>query len=427
MATLSQARDAFQLRLLTFLYRGSTSSSLVLKGGVAMRVLTESARFTQDLDFDHDPHRSLASLQNTVRTAIDRAIHGSGLIDTSISESKQTDTVARWKISGRTSTGENLHLAVEVSRRQTPDPNHVLKIPVQIADRTLPRVYVSVYDEQTLADNKLAALIDDRRTAPRDIYDLELLLARGVVPSAGSVENLGGAVPDKDRRRCGLMKALHWSTRLELVLAEPSALRVLDTASIIQLAKNVRQDISKPSVERWIQEAVAANRLARVVRGLFLNRLITPPPQLCEAAVWLRPGAVISLQTVLGDSGVWSNYTDWVTAVVPLSSRYATPSLGRVETAGGTFVFRGLPERILETGAENDRLVAGVDYRRATPEAALMHWLYLSSSPRSRMSTPPLDLDLDALDLKRLKRLAIAMRLDANLTVWRNRPAFAHQ
>jgi hypothetical protein len=70
----------------------------------------------------------------------------------------------------------------------------VLKIPVQIADRTLPRVYVSVYDEQALADNKLAALIDDRRTAPRDIYDLELLLARGVVPSAGAVEHLGGMV-----------------------------------------------------------------------------------------------------------------------------------------------------------------------------------------------------------------------------------------
>lgn len=193
MLNLSQVRDAFQQRLLTFLFRGSTSSSLVLKGGAAMRVLTESARFTQDLDFDHDPHRSLASLQNTVRTAIDRAIHGSGLIDASVSESKQTDTVARWKISGRTSTGENLHLAVEVSRRQTPDPNHVLKVPVQIADRTLPRVYVSVYDEQALADNKLAALIDDRRTAPRDIYDLELLLARGVVPSAVAVENLGGA------------------------------------------------------------------------------------------------------------------------------------------------------------------------------------------------------------------------------------------
>jgi hypothetical protein len=215
------------------------------------------------------------------------------------------------------------------------------------------------------------------------------------------------------------VKALHWSTRLELVLAEPGALRVIDTASIIRLAKDVRQDISKPSVERWIQEAVAANRLRRVVRGLFLNRLITPQTQLCEAAVWLRPGAVISLQTVLGDSGAWNNYTDWVTAVVPLSSRYTTPSLGRLETQGGTFVFRGVAERVLETGAENDRLVTGIDYRRATPEAALLHWLYLSGSSRSRMSTPPLDLDLGELDLKRLTRLAAAMRLEADLRSWR--------
>jgi hypothetical protein len=43
MPTLSQARDALQQRLLTYLYRGSESSSLVLKGGAAMRVLTESA------------------------------------------------------------------------------------------------------------------------------------------------------------------------------------------------------------------------------------------------------------------------------------------------------------------------------------------------------------------------------------------------
>jgi hypothetical protein len=217
------------------------------------------------------------------------------------------------------------------------------------------------------------------------------------------------------------VKIPHWSTRLELVLAEPGALRVLDTASIIQVAKNVRRDTSKASVERWIQEAVAANRLQRVVRGLFLNRLIAPPAQLCEAAVWLRPGAVISLQTVLGDSGVWNNYTPWVTAVVPLSSRYTTPSLGRVATSGGTFVFRGISERILEIGAERDRLVTGVDYRRATPEAALLHWLYLSGSPRSRMSAPPLDLDLGALDSRKLKRLATAMHLEGGLAIWRDR------
>jgi len=223
-----------------------------------------------------------------------------------------------------------------------------------------------------------------------------------------------------------IMKVPHWTTRLELALAQPDALRVLDTASIIQVADNVRRDISRPSVERWIQDAVGANRLQRVVRGLFLNRLITPPAQLCEAAVWLRPGAVISLQTVLGDSGVWNNYTQWVTAVVPLSSRYTTPSLGRAETAGGTFVFHGVPERVLESGVEHDRLVTGAGYRRATPEAALLHWLYLSSSPRSRMSAPPLDLDLGALDSKRLKRLASATHLDTNLASWRARNVGQH-
>jgi hypothetical protein len=214
------------------------------------------------------------------------------------------------------------------------------------------------------------------------------------------------------------MRTPHWSTRLELMLAEPGALRVLNTASIVQVAKKVRLGLSKPSVERWIQEAVAANRLQRVVRGLFLNRLVEPAAQLSEAAVWLRPGAVVSLQTVLGDAGVWNNYTDWVTAVVPLSSRYTTPSLGRVAAGAGTFVFRGIPERVLEAGVERDRLAAGFDYRRATPEAALLHWLYLSDSPRSRMSAPPLDLDLAALDMKRLKRLSTAMRLDSNFSRW---------
>jgi hypothetical protein len=86
----------------------------------------------------------------------------------------------------------------------------------------------------------------------------------------------------------------------------------------------------------------------------------------------------------------------------------------------------GVPERVLETGAENDRLVTGVDYRRATPEAALLHWLYLSGSSRSRMSAPPLDLDLGKFDLKRLKRLAAAMRLDTNLCSWRARNVVQH-
>ena len=134
--------------------------------------------------------------------------------------------------------------------------------------------------------------------------------------------------------------------------------------------------------------------------------------------MWLRPGAVISLQTVLGDAGVWNNFTDWVTAVVPLSRRYTIPSLGRVETSAGIFVFRGLPETVLEAGREEDRLASGLTYRRATPEAALLHWLYLSNSPRSRMSEPPRDMDLTVLNSRRLERLARAMQLSGVLEGW---------
>jgi hypothetical protein len=214
------------------------------------------------------------------------------------------------------------------------------------------------------------------------------------------------------------MSSPHWTTRLELALGEPTALRVLDKRSIVRLARDVQSDISEPTVERWIQEAISAGRLQRVVRGLYLNRLVRRPAQLCEAAVWLRPGAVISLQTVLGDSGVWNNFTEWVTAAVPLARRYTTPSLGSQATAAGTFVFRGLPEPVLEAGREEDRLVSGITYRRATPEAALLHWLYLSNSPRSRMSPPPLDVDLGALDRRRLNRLARVMRLSEALERW---------
>lgn len=214
------------------------------------------------------------------------------------------------------------------------------------------------------------------------------------------------------------MRVPHWTTRLEVALADPTALRVLDKASIVRLSRDMQPEVSEPTIERWIQEAVSANRLQRVVRGLYLNRLINPPAQLSEAAVWLRPGAVISLQTVLGDAGVWNNFTDWVTAVVPLSRRYTTPSLGRLETAAGIFVFRGLPEAVLEAGREEDRLVSGTTYRRATPEASLLHWLYLSNSPRSRMSEPPPDLDMAMLNVQRLRRLSRAMQMSELLERW---------
>jgi len=209
-----------------------------------------------------------------------------------------------------------------------------------------------------------------------------------------------------------------WDTRLELRLAVHDAAHVLNTATLFRLARHESASISRASVERWIKDACAAKRLIKVVRGLYLNRMVSPAAELYEAAIWLRSSCVVSLQTVLGDSGVWNNYTNISTAVVPFSTKGPRPSLGKKLTRAGEFQFRGMPEEILNAGAENDRLEDVTGYLRATPEAAFMHWLYLARSPHSNLASPPIDVDLEELSVSRLRRLAKSMEMTGELESW---------
>ena len=62
-----------------------------------------------------------------------------------------------------------------------------------------------------------------------------------------------------------------------------------------------------------------------------------------------------------------------------------------------------------------------VKYPRATPEKALLDWLYLGASKYSKIAGPPLDLELKRLDAARLRRLARAMGLTEELAAWRVR------
>jgi len=57
-------------------------------------------------------------------------------------------------------------------------------------------------------------------------------------------------------------------------------------------------------------------------------------------------------------------------------------------------------------GSLDDRMDPNARYARATPEKALLDWIYLGASPRTKLSSPPLDTDLDRLNKARLRRLA---------------------
>ncbi|MGA9855688.1 MAG: hypothetical protein WBR29_10470 [Gammaproteobacteria bacterium] len=214
-----------------------------------------------------------------------------------------------------------------------------------------------------------------------------------------------------------------WQMRLEETLRTADAPAVLSRDLLTRMARTAREGEPAPtsSLTHWLKGARITGNLAPVVQGLYLNQYRKNPVLLADAAHALVADAVISLNTVLGDSGVLNNQSRVVTAIVPIDRAAPPPKLGRRATQAGIIQFFGLPRRILEAGRPDDRLESTMqrDHVRATPEKALLDWLYLANSPRSRRTLPPKgDMDIDLLDRARLKRLAAAMELSDALSMW---------
>lgn len=214
-----------------------------------------------------------------------------------------------------------------------------------------------------------------------------------------------------------------WQIEFESRLAASDAPPVLSRDLQARMARNAHDNKPLPvsSLSHWLNSAQARGKLPRVQRGLYLNAFRSPPGRLADAAPWLRTDAVVSLNTVLGEAGVLNNLSRTITAVVPIDAGGSPPQLGRKTTAAGTFHFFGLPRRVLEAGAADDRLDThgGVEHARATPEKALLDWLYLAASPRSHRTWPLRgDVDMTQLDQRRLRRLARAMGVTEILDTW---------
>lgn len=217
-----------------------------------------------------------------------------------------------------------------------------------------------------------------------------------------------------------------WQIKFEMNLAQAGAPAVLSRDLLLRMARSARGrlPVAGSSLSHWLKSAQSQGKLQRVQRGLYLNRLRVPPGQLADASGWLRTDAVVSLNTVLGEAGVLNNPSRVVTAVVPVDTDAPPPQLGRKATLAGTFHFFGLPRRILEAGSLHERLQsdAGVEHMRATPEKALLDWLYLAASPRSHRTWPLRgDVDVGLLNAKRLRKLALAAGLDKVLDDWLRR------
>lgn len=211
-----------------------------------------------------------------------------------------------------------------------------------------------------------------------------------------------------------------WQIELERTLSAPDAPAALDSGLIERFVLRVAgKRLAASTLARWQRDAVERGRLRRVLRGVYLNGFRSRAGRPADAAPLLRRDAVVSLNTVLGDAGVLNNPSATVTAILPLDPGPVKPVTGRINTGVGWFHFFAMPRRVLEAGRAEDRVDSDFhDHVRATPERALVDWLYLAESRLSRRTPPnPGDLDLALLDKRRLQRLAAAVGVSLD-SVW---------
>lgn len=185
---MSSRREQFLERLIQALFR-KRAEGFVLKGGGALRVRFGNQRLTRDVDLDFtDPRRSADSLHNTMRRVIEAARRGLPISEFRYSEPGKAEASPRWKVNFRDDHGQPVHVEIEVSR----DP--LRAAPGKVVQRRFQplavsggaRFWVDLYDDATMITTKLAALLG--RSAPRDVYDLDLLMDASEPPTAEQIE-----------------------------------------------------------------------------------------------------------------------------------------------------------------------------------------------------------------------------------------------
>lgn len=211
-----------------------------------------------------------------------------------------------------------------------------------------------------------------------------------------------------------------WKFRLLGGLSETGAPRIFTAAEFHNFVLQYRPGASTSTTRLLVNSLTQAGALRRVASGVHLNRRCMPPAELTEMAGRIRAGAVISLQSVLGECGFLNNPSAIVMAVVPTSAN-KRPNLGEVKTSGGdVFRFYGLAERFFPA-TDEDRWALyqpGRPCDMFRPEAALLHWLYLARMKRSSVTPPPVDVDMEQLDNEHLRQLAQRWQLTTEFEAW---------
>jgi hypothetical protein len=178
--------ELFHLLFLDRLGRRLDKSRYAVKGGCNLRFFHKSIRYSEDMDLDIG-----IEPPDVLRDKVTAILQGEpfrltlmarGMEIEHVTESKQTDTVQRWKLGLRVGGAERpLPTKVEFSRRSL-DPGVELGgiDPEIIREYRIAPILANHYDADTAARQKLEALRSRKTPQARDVFDLHLLRAAGV-------------------------------------------------------------------------------------------------------------------------------------------------------------------------------------------------------------------------------------------------------
>jgi predicted nucleotidyltransferase component of viral defense system len=163
---LNVLREYFQHLFLSHFYQQKETEKIYFKGGTALRIIYNSPRFSEDLDFSSSL-KNVSSIEHAVvETLIEVEKEG---IDAGIAEAKKTSGGYLAKINFK-SGNKDVSIQMEISLREGEKSGEITTI---ASDFILPYTITQLSQEQ-LVDEKIRALLN--REKPRDFYDLYFIL-----------------------------------------------------------------------------------------------------------------------------------------------------------------------------------------------------------------------------------------------------------
>ncbi|OGY32312.1 MAG: hypothetical protein A3C02_04190 [Candidatus Andersenbacteria bacterium RIFCSPHIGHO2_02_FULL_45_11] len=169
---LNIRREYYQHLFLSYFYRQAGAQHLYFKGGTALRIIYQSPRFSEDLDFDSSIH-DVSTIEHILIATL-AEIEREG-IQAEITESKKT---TGGYLAALLFVGDEYRvlLQIEISLRAGQKSGTV----TSIFSDFVPAYSLVQLEPGLLIRGKIAALLD--RKKPRDFYDLYFILRANLLP-----------------------------------------------------------------------------------------------------------------------------------------------------------------------------------------------------------------------------------------------------